>query len=97
MKLVVTLFLVVFATMLNAETPRNVVGTFDDAVSGATSIASLPNGVVIVSRPAGSLMCVLDVPEPYFPMFIEGKEAVTRIPRAVCTSLRNVELVEDKQ
>lgn len=80
-----------------AETPRAVVGTFDEVVDGANSVAALPNGLILVVKPTGSLVCALDVAEPYFRLFLEGKEAVTRVPRAVCSSLKNVEFLGDKE
>ena len=80
--LVTTLVLLAPSAVCSQELPK-----FQDVVVGATALTTLPGGYLLVSRPDGAYVCVLDIREGYFVTLMQGGKPDASIPSAICSAV----------
>ena len=64
-----------------------------DVMKGATAIATLHDGSILVAKPEGGYLCVLDVADVYFQALAQGQPEIVRTPAAICTSVDNFKTI----
>jgi len=78
-----------WASALAAPVLSDELPVFQDIVVGATAMTTLPGGYLLVSKPDGAFLCVLDIREGYFVTLMQGGIPDASIPSAICTSVED--------